>query len=451
MRRVALAAALLPGTVPAQQADPVREYIHAQRDWRTIPGLAVGVMRGGRMIRAEGYGLSHRDLPDSVRPSTPFQLGSVGKQFTSAAILMLVQDGRLRLGDSITALIPSAPASWRAITVRHLLTHTSGLGDYDNAIADLSREFSSKQLVELIASEPLAFRPGSGFRYSNSGYVLLGMIVEAAAGMSLADFLSSRIFRPLGMQSTGVAGQAGWPIAGAAQGYRSVKGSPVAAPPVSRSLNSTGDGSVYSTVLDLEKWDHALYGDALITRASKDAMWTPVRTRDGSIRQYGFGWAIGNHRGRRFVAHGGTWQGYSAHIVRYLDDSVTVVVLMNLSGVGDAAGQIAHRVARFHIPSLRAEAWPPAAAVALDTAILDRYTGRYQLNETTIRVWREGTRLMLNATGRGTAQLVPVSPTRFVIEAEPVQFRFGPASSARPELYVREASGEKRATRLRDR
>lgn len=178
---VAATFVLCPAMLHGQQPDAVAEYINAQLQWRLIPGLSLVVLKGGRVIRAEGYGLANRERADSVRRSTLFHLGSVGKQFTAAAILVLAQDGRVRIDDAVSSYLRSTPPAWRGITIRHLLTHTSGLGNYDDAV-DLTREYTSDELVAFIASQPLEFRPGEKYRYSNSGYLLLGLIVEAASG-----------------------------------------------------------------------------------------------------------------------------------------------------------------------------------------------------------------------------------------------------------------------------
>ena len=436
---VALRAEPAPG-----QADVVTGYIQAQLDWRLIPGLSVGVLRGGRLERAEAFGLARVASGDSAKVTTVFHLGSVGKQFTAAAILLLAEEGRIGLDDSIGRFVRGGPVAWSRITIRHLLTHTSGLGDYDDSLR-LEREYPPEELVALIASQKLAFAPGAGFRYSNAGYVLLGMAVGAASGEHLGDFLARRVFAPLGMATTGMVGRARSPIAGFASGYRLVDGARMPAAAVSRSLNSTGDGSLYSTVLDLAKWDAALYGDAILSAKSRRDMWTPVRLNDGTLRHYGFGWGIASFRDHRILQHGGSWQGFSAHIARYPDDSITVVVLTNLTGVGNTAEIIANRVARYYIPSLRAAAWPRRETITLDPAILDEYAGEFQLGDRRIRVRREHMDLIISVTGRGSARMIPTSRTEFMLDADAVRFRFRARPGRKPDLVVIE--GSERAAR----
>lgn len=440
--RAALALSLVSVTTPASaQSDEISAYVRAQMDWRMIPALSFAVIKAGRIIRAEAHGLANRNSGDSASVATVFHVGSVGKQFTAAAIMLLVQDGRLSLNDPVTRHIVDAPAAWRGISIRHLLTHTSGLGNYVSVLPDLNREYSASEFIALIAGQPLEFPPGTSFRYSNSGYLLLGLVVEAVSGEHLGDFLVERVFKPLGMTSTGMAGRAGGTITGLANGYRLSEGVLASAPPVSRSLNSTGDGSLYSTLHDMARWDAALYGDAVLNASSRAAMWSPVRLNNGTLRQYGFGWGLGRHGGKRIVEHGGLWQGFSSHIVRYVDDSITVVVLMNLTGIGNTSGLVANRIARAYIPALRSAAWPARTMVVVDTATLDNYAGEFQLDNSTIRVRREGMHLTVSGTGRGIARMIPVSKTEFVIESgDGLRFRFTPRQGRKADLYVVEGS-----------
>ena len=433
---------------PAQgQSDAITEYVRAQLDWRLIPGVSFAVMKAGRIVRAEAHGVASRESNDKASVTTAFQMGSVGKQFTAAAILLLHQEGRLQLDSAIPQYLPGTPSAWQGMTIRHLLTHTSGLGDYDNAIQNnLDREYSRDALMSLIASQAPTFRPGAGFQYSNSGYVLLGLIVEAVSGEHLGDFLAKRIFGPLQMTASGMVGRTGMP-SGAASGYRLADGVVSRAPSVSRSLNSTGDGSLYSTVLDMAKWDAALYRDDLLNAASRRAMWTAVRLNDRTTRAYGFGWGLGSFRNHRIVEHGGSWQGFAAHVVRYPDDRISVVVLTNLTGVGNTAGLIANRVARYYVPGLRAEAWPTHPTVVVDATTLDEYAGDFRLGTEEIRIRRQRGELIISAKGRGTARMIPTSRTTFRLEVDQLQLRFRPRSNGRPDLIVIDGK-ERLATRV---
>jgi CubicO group peptidase (beta-lactamase class C family) len=427
---------LTPGAALAQnQADEVAKYIETQMQWRLIPGVALGVVRGGRIVRAEGFGHTGNRSPGPVTPATTFHLGSVGKQFTAAALLILAQDGVISIDDPITKYLENTPAAWRDITIRQLLTHTSGLQNYVTAIPDVTREYTEAELRALIAAQPLAFKPGTGYRYSNSGYVLAGLIVQKASGLALGDFLSERIFRKLGMDSTALAGE---PSAAQrlAPGYRVPDDTAAVTSYGSRSLNRTGDGSVFSTLLDLAKWDAALYGDAVLSASSRTLMWTPVKLVDGSTRPYGLGWAVKASPRHDIVEHSGVWAGFSAHIVRYITDSVTVIVLANLSGVGDTAGQIANKVARYYIPELRAAAWPAMKRFPVHGTILASYTGEYKRDQLYVRVSPTQTGLLVSARGRGSAEFIPLSAIEFRHPVDSLRLRFVTARSGVRQVVI---------------
>jgi hypothetical protein len=176
-------------------------------------------------------------------------------------------------------------------------------------------------------------------------------------------------------------------------------------------------------------------------------MWSPVRLKNGTTRPYGFGWGLDTYRGHRIVEHGGSWQGFGAHLVRYIDDGVSVAVLTNLTGIGNSASLIAHKIARYYVPALRSSEWPATAAIRIDPARLARHAGEYRLGEAHLRITNEGDHLILSAAGRGRARLIPISATGFRLEADSVRLRFvdSPAGAV---LYVREGA-ERRATRIR--
>ena len=199
------------------------------------------------------------------------------------------------------------------------------------------------------------------------------MIVQRVSGTHLGDILARDVFDPLGMRATAMIGRSASTPASFATGYRLVDGKRQRAGKVSRSLNSTGDGSLISTARDVALWNIALDEQQRLGQIQR--MWSPVRLNNGTTRQYGFGWGLDSYRGHRIVEHGGSWQGFGAHVVRYVDDGVSVVVLTNLTGVGNTSGLIAHRIARYFIPNLRQNEWPAAARIRIDPARLERYSG----------------------------------------------------------------------------
>lgn len=292
-----------------------------------IPGVSLAVLRKGKIILLKSYGLANVEHQVPVKPTTVFQSGSIGKQFTAAAVMLLVQENKLSLDDKISKYFPDVPATWKDITVWNLLTHTSGLGDYPPEI-DLKRDYTEDELLASFKKAPLDFEPGSSWNYSNVGYVTLGILIRKITGEYYGDFIRERIFRPLQMTTARVISEADI-VPNRAAGYRLVKGELKNQEWVSPSTNSTADGSLYFSILDLAKWDAALYTDTPLTQASRDKIWTAARLRDGTTKDYGFGWHLGKYHGQRLVFHGGAWQGFKTFIIRFLDTELTIIFLAN--------------------------------------------------------------------------------------------------------------------------
>jgi CubicO group peptidase (beta-lactamase class C family) len=301
----------------------VKEYMAAYK----IPGVSLALLRKGKIVLLKSYGLANVELQVPVKPETIFQSGSIGKQFTAAAIMLLVQDGKLSLDDKISKYIPDVPATWKDITVRNLLNHTSGLGDYPTEI-DLRRDYTEDQYFESFKKGPLDFVPGSKWNYSNVGYVTLGILIRKVTGKYYGDFLQERIFKPLNMTTARIISEADI-VPNRAAGYRLVRGELKNQAWVSPSTNTTADGSLYLSILDLAKWDAALYTDTPLTQASRKLIWTPAQLSNGTTKGYGFGWHLADVHGHRLVLHGGAWQGFKSQILRFLDSEVTIIFLAN--------------------------------------------------------------------------------------------------------------------------
>jgi len=330
------------------QEERVDEFVKSEMEKQRIPGVAVAIVKSGRIVLAKGYGLANVEHQVPVKPETIFQSGSVGKQFTATAVMMLVEEGKLSLDDPITKYFTEAPASWQNITIRHLLTHTAGTTDYPNDF-DFRRDYTEDELLKRAESIPLAFQPGEKWSYSNLGYVLLGILIHKVSGRFYGDVLQERIFRPLGMTTARIISEADI-IPNRAAGYRLVKDELKNQEWVAPSLNTTADGALYLSVYDMAKWDAALYTEKLLKRSSLDQMWTRVKLNDGKSENYGFGWAVNKVRGHRLIEHGGSWQGFKAQISRYVDDKLTVIVFANLSQA--VQGRIAHGIAAIYDPEL---------------------------------------------------------------------------------------------------
>lgn len=242
-------------------------------------------------------------------------------------MMILVEEGKLSLDDKISKYFTDAPDSWTNITVRHLLTHTAGMGEYPPDL-DTRRDYTEDGYLALIKSAPLAYQPGTKWDYSNLGYVTLGILIRKVTGKFYGDFLAERIFQPLGMTTARVISEADI-VPNRAAGYRLVKGELKNQEWVSPSTNTTADGSLYFTVLDLAKWDAALYHNKPLNQSSLAQMWTPVKLDDGKTKAYGFGWHTDVIHGRRLIFHGGAWQGFKSFIVRFPGDKLTFIFFAN--------------------------------------------------------------------------------------------------------------------------
>ena len=356
-----LSAAVIPVTSARSQraGDEVDSYIAAQLREQHIPGLALAVIRDGRVVKSQGYGLADIELNVPVTADTVFQLGSIGKQFTAAAILMLAEDGKLSLDDKITHYFPAAAPKWNAITIRHFLNHTSGLADYTDdkyiapgGLTPLHQELTDEETLRRFTTLPFDFRPGEKWSYCNTGYAILGFLIQKVSGQSYGDFLEARVFKPLGMGATRVISESDI-IPNRAAGYILEKNEIKNQRWVSPHWNTLADGALYSTAADMTKWDAAITNGALLKPASYAQMWTPAPLNDGKTYPYGFAWDLIEINCHRLQEHGGAWQGFTAHYARYPDDHLSVIVLTNLESGPSNPEKIAHGVATLYIPALK--------------------------------------------------------------------------------------------------
>jgi CubicO group peptidase (beta-lactamase class C family) len=358
---IALCFLLAQTAAPAAAKEPLQDdvdrFVQAEMARLKLPGLALAVMRHGKIVKVAGYGLANVEHGVPVKPETIFQSGSVGKQFTATAVMMLVEEGKLALDSPVRAYLPGAPPAWKNVTVRHLLTHTSGIKNYDEKDLDFRKDYTEDQLLDIAARLPLDFQPGERWNYSNTGYVVLGILIGKVTGKFWGDFLRERIFEPLGMTTARVISETDI-VPNRAAGYRLVKGVLKNQEWVSPSLNTTADGSLYLTVLDYAKWDAALYTEQLLKRESLESMWTQAKLADGRPRDYGFGWALYSVRGHRLVEHAGGWQGFSTDIARFVDDGLTVVVLVNMEMLSSPA-RIARGIAGLFNREVAPRAYEP--------------------------------------------------------------------------------------------
>lgn len=370
------------------QADQVDDYIKSQMQEQHIPGLSVAVVREGRVVFAKGYGLANVELNVPATAETVYHLASLTKQFTAAAIMLLVQDGKLGLDDKISRYLENTPANWQAITVRQLLTHTSGIKDYLNEMhATTQGGATPADVVTVLGELPLNFTPGSGQFYTNTGYLVLGMIIQKVSGKSYDEFMTERIFKPLGMTQT----RCNSPddiIPNRTAGYVWSDGKLHNSPFIHPTLYDNADDGLLSSVRDLARWDASLYGDSLFTASSRTQMWAAVKLNDGSTSPNGFGWMLTDVNGHRLIEHSGNRPDSSTFISRFVDDKLTVIVLTNLCDASPR--QIAYHVAGLYNPSLMLKPIPdtePSVTNLVKTVLLKAQDGTLDANPFTPESW----------------------------------------------------------------
>jgi CubicO group peptidase (beta-lactamase class C family) len=338
-----------------QEVATIDEFVASEMTRQQIPGLALGIYSRGRILLAKGYGYSNVELSVPVNPETVFQSGSAGKQFVSAAIMMLVEEGKISLDDSITKYFPNAPPAWKPILIRNLLSHTSGLSEYESAERTgprgefyLRLDFTEDELMNKVEAMPIEWAPGERWAYRNTNYVILGILIHKITAKPYADFLDEHIFKPLNMTSTRLISERDI-IPNRASGYEIDGGQLKNQSWVSPTFDSTADGALYFNVIDLARWDEWLYTTRLLTQSSLDLIWTVYKLNDGrpNPKHYGFGWEITQVNGHKVIQHGGAWQGFTCYIARYPEpeDSLTVVVLTNLDAGHSKPSLIAHSIA----------------------------------------------------------------------------------------------------------
>lgn len=357
-------------------ADTLDDRIISIMAERHIPGAAVAVVQNGKVVRMKGYGVATLEFNVPVTTETVFEIGSVSKQMTAAGIMLLVQDGKVSLEEKISKYLPNTPEAWSGVSVRHLLTHTSGVKSYSSLDGfSLSERMTINDFIKKLSPHPLEFTPGEKNIYSNSGFNLLAYIIETQSGKKYMDFMRERIFIPLGMTKTGDRDPQ-FVINLRANGYEwrqdRYNG---------RDGNLTdlmGAGSIVSTINDMTKWEAALRGDKLLNAQSKKEIWTQFTFNNGKPSPYGLGWRISDVRGNRLIAHSGQTAGFGASIQRYVDSDVSVIALTNLGEVGMGT-LIATAAAKHYVPklSLKAVNTGISADQALIANIEKALRGRY--------------------------------------------------------------------------
>lgn len=303
--------------------------VEAGRSAQRIPGVTLLVEHRGRRIVGRGYGLADVENEVPAGLDTAYQIASLTKQFTAAAILQLIEKGRLRLDDDVTRLVPGLRLRGGKVAVHHLLSHTHGIPEYnrDETRAEWPAATSHERIVALITDRNLEFQPGEKFSYRNSGYYLLGMIVERVSGMSYGDYLRMQMFEPLGMRHTSQCTSREI-LPQRAHGY-TLEGRELHNPAFLDMSWTFAVGSLCSTASDLLLWQRALHSGRVVSAESDARMITPVTLNDGTVTDYGYGLGRSVHEGHPLIRHGGNTVGFSSYLTRYPDDDLTIVLLTN--------------------------------------------------------------------------------------------------------------------------
>lgn len=402
-----------PPALPAQ-VDQLLRPVSAGK----CPGVAIGVVRDGRPILMKGYGLADVEKGLPITSATIFRIGSVTKSFTSLAVLQLVERGKLRLDDPLALYLPDFPRAGE-IRIRHLLSHTAGVPDF----------VSYEQARKL----PLEFTPGTRINYSNTGYNVLGRIIEKVSGQKYAEYLRAHIFQPAGMTHSGYDTTADLP--GRARGYLlDDKGAYLPIPP-GDVAEAFAAGGLYSNIEDLVRWEEALEQGTLVKKQILDEASTPYQLADGRRTGYGFGFMTGRQRGLREVGHGGDIDGFNAYLARYPDQHFAVIVLSNTGmrppGRVPEAGVLAHRIAEIYLGEFMAKPEAPRV-VQVAPATLDTYVGRYEIEAAGPIVAAMGKYLTITRDGdhlvgegkMGKMPLTASSPTTFSAPGSPAEITF---------------------------
>ncbi|MBI9070938.1 MAG: beta-lactamase family protein [Melioribacteraceae bacterium] len=337
IKRVFILILVFTSFVTAQIAEPsdsalikLDKWINNYLNINNVPGGLAAVASKGKIVHVKPYGMANVELSVPVSDSTVFEIGSISKQFVVAAVLLLKEDGKLKLEDSIHDYLPFLPGEWLGVTVKHLMNHTSGIPDYEEIRTyDVYRfRLTPEDVIKIAHSRPMDFKPGTGYYYSNTAFYLLSMIVERIEGKPLGQILESRIFAPLNMHQTRMANPEDI-IPKRASGYWENKTGELINRFPTETSSTLGAGGLLSSVYDMAKWDEALYSDKILNEKSKQEMWTSTVLPNGVNTNYGFGWSVRSYMGLKAQSHSGQVAGFVANFARFPEEEICVIVFMN--------------------------------------------------------------------------------------------------------------------------
>lgn len=336
--------ALRPGL-----SDRIDTIVREEMRSSMTPALSVVVLRKGHIVKMAGYGFSNLETKSRANVDTVYENGSMGKMFTAAALMLLVERGKVSLEDPFSKYFPEAPPSWSAIKIRHLLNHTSGLPDYlaSSVGLDSSHEYSMEEVLAEVAKRPLDFPAGAAWSYSNTGYLALGFVLEKVTGKSYEELMKAMVFEPLGMRNT-LINDIEKVVPNRAAGYYLGDGELRKGDEKTQCFAAFPDGGMITTVRDLAKWDAAILEGKLLKPSSWEAMMSPGRLDTGRGLTYGFGWFMRPAIGKRVVDHGGNMTGFNADIYRDVTAQTTIITLANIGGL--SARHVTERIAQEALP-----------------------------------------------------------------------------------------------------
>lgn len=434
---------LLAASAAAQDPAPkFDEYLNALAGQQRFAG-SVLVARDGKVIFSKGYGLANVELDVPNTPQTKFRLGSITKQFTATAILLLQERGKLSVGDPICKYIDTCPAAWSDITIHHLLSHTGGIPNFTSFpdyMPKMMMPVTTQEMIARFKDKPLDFKPGEKWSYSNSGYFLLGGIIEKASGESYESFLQKSIFDPLKMTSSGYD-HFDTILKKRATGYSLAKGKTVN----SAFLDMTqpySAGSLYSTVEDLFSWNEALYAGKVLSAKSFEAMTTPVKNN------YAYGLGVETKNNRKMISHGGGINGFATFIARFPEEKCTIVVLRNADYGLPAPGKVTQDLAAI-VFGEKYEVPKPVIEIKVDPKVLDAYVGKYQLAPNfALTISREGDQLMAQATGQPQLALFAESETTFFPKVVDLKITFVKDDTGKVTHLILHQGGDRQAKKI---
>lgn len=424
---------------PLRSRDEAIDAVFAAYAQDHGPGCAVGVYEAGQIVHARGFGFADLEHEVPITDTTVFDLGSVSKQFTAAAVVLLAQDGKLSLDDDIRDHVPELPSYGKPITLRHLLHHTSGLRDYTALLqmsghddADLTNDDDA--LFEISHQHALNFPTGTEWAYSNTGYFLLSLVVRRVTGETLAAFERERIFEPLGMSDTHVHDDHTRIVPRRAMGYE--KGANGTVGIAMSDFEQTGDGAVMTTVRDLARWDENFHSGKVGGQSMLDTLRTRGQLDDGTELSYGMGLMIDDVGGVPREWHGGSWAGYRSAIMRFPTENLGVAVLCNSADATPVA--LAADVAAVVSPQLAAAA-PKGPTPALDaTVIAGSYLDRATFEVRTVRAHDGVLGLRTSLAGAKDRELVPIDAHTLAVKGTRTKLRWEPGTNEQPARLVEE-------------